>query len=207
MRVIQDLGLDNPTHLELDYSGSSINSLTTTLLQQLYAAGSGLEPSHPVPVHTVHAHVRVYYPSKRSVHASNGGVAAGSHFFLRERHWRSLACPRACVRQLEPLRRGLLSHQKLLFARGRRGDGSCFAWVYIGSANPTSAAWGRLTRHGISINNHECGIVACVPANQLRFADATPLPSIASFDQLLPVPFAYPGQLFSSHEPPWFFPI
>jgi hypothetical protein len=46
------------------------------------------------------------------------------------------------MRDYESMRRGMLSHNKLLFGRGLRKNGKPFAWVYVGSANISESAWG-----------------------------------------------------------------
>lgn len=204
-RTIRDLQIDDPLHLELDYSASSVCSLTWDLLWQLYNAARGLDPVADEAQGALETRVRVYYPSARSVHASEGGVAAGSHFFLKKRNWDSPSFPRACLRQHQPRTLGLLAHEKLVYARGQRANGSCFAWLYVGSANATTAAWGRISRGSVCINNHECGVILPVPAEDLCFETGSAIPSMASFDSLLPLPFVFPGDRFEGQDVPWMF--
>lgn len=170
-------------------------------MRQLYAAACG---QHLTTINTAWAletRFRIYFPSARTVQLSAGGIAGGSFFFLRRREWGAGSFPRACIREQQPLRNGLLSHQKLLYARGRCEDGTSFAWLYIGSANATPAAWGRVTDEVIRINNHECGVLIQVPPLQLCFDSGGVIPSMASFDEILRFPFVFPGRHYSTQLP------
>ena len=124
----------------------------------------------------------------------------------------SAAFPKQCMREYKSTRNGVLSHNKILLARGRKKDNSPFAWAYIGSANLTEAAWGsqKILKSGkegvLSIRNWECGVVVPVPEEKLKeltLADGE-IPPMSVFEGTLEVPFQYPGEKYEGKEP-WFF--
>ncbi|KAI6789139.1 phospholipase D/nuclease [Hortaea werneckii] len=116
----------------------------------------------PLPPSDVRKSLRIYFPTHETVTASSAG-AAGT-ICLNRKYFENLGFPRECFRDYISSRRGLLSHNKILFARGKRkigsggaeGEGSVaaggdadgcrdVAWVYVGSANCSQSAWGNLT--------------------------------------------------------------
>ncbi|KAI7553224.1 phospholipase D/nuclease [Hortaea werneckii] len=126
-------------------------------------------PSPLPPPSDVRKSLRIYFPTHETVTASSAG-AAGT-ICLNRKYFENLGFPRECFRDYISSRRGLLSHNKILFARGKRGIGSedggvrvgddepegsvgaggdgggsrDVAWVYVGSANCSQSAWGNLT--------------------------------------------------------------
>ena len=87
--------------------------------------------------------------------------------------------PRVCFRDYVSTRKGLLSHNKILYARGKRTidtnqASKDIAWVYVGSANMSESAWGKLVYDKkekawkINCRNWECGVLLPVPAEALQ---------------------------------------
>ncbi|KAI6810936.1 phospholipase D/nuclease [Hortaea werneckii] len=213
--AVRHLGLQTD-RLDLDFAASSIGSLNDSQLQNLYTAAKGLDvtsPSSssqpkpdffqnprttgtakpsPSPLPSdVRKNLRVYFPTHETVTSSSAG-AAGT-ICLNRKYFENLGFPRDCFRDYISRRRGLLSHNKLLLARGKRRIGSGdargrvggveggggskdVAWVYVGSANCSQSAWGNLTvdrkaqkekgqGEGWKMNcrNWECGVLLPVP--------------------------------------------
>ncbi|KAI6812915.1 phospholipase D/nuclease [Hortaea werneckii] len=213
--AVRHLGLQTD-RLDLDFAASSIGSLNDSQLQNLYTAAKGLDvtsPSSssqpkpdffqnprttgtakpsPSPLPSdVRKNLRVYFPTHETVTSSSAG-AAGT-ICLNRKYFENLGFPRDCFRDYISRRRGLLSHNKLLLARGKRRIGSGdargrvggveggggskdVAWVYVGSANCSQSAWGNLTVDrkaqkekgqggGWKMNcrNWECGVLLPVP--------------------------------------------
>jgi len=95
------------------------------------------------------------------------------------------------------------------------------AWAYIGSANCSESAWGKLIKDGVSkapklnCRNWECGVV--IPMRSLQpgshdGSDAQIIQPLQSTDQqrslqefegLIPVPMQYPGEEYGTRRP-WF---
>lgn len=88
------------------------------------------------------------------------------------------------------------------------------AWAYIGSANCSESAWGKLVKDRttklpkLNCRNWECGVV--VPAR--RAAATVTTPSNASgeeeldavFGGVVPVPMEWPGEEYQGRKP-WFY--
>jgi Tyrosyl-DNA phosphodiesterase len=177
---------------------------------------------------------RLYFPSRETVASSKGGLGAGGTICFQSRWFDAPTFPRSIMRDCKSQRPGLLMHSKMLFVRPRkslRGSGiegrkECVAWAYLGSANLSESAWGRLVRDRttkqpkLNIRNWECGVVVPVPAQaSTRDMDgegkgkevdrgsngpeAGP-PSIDVFDGVVPVPMLVPGEVYGRKRP-WFY--
>jgi hypothetical protein len=212
-KSICDLGLNNVKHMDLDYAASSLGAINDTLLQRLYLASIGQTYTPTSNVPNVRDHVRIYFPTDDVVQDSVGGPDCGGIISLTRQHYNTATFPRSCLRSYDSTRRGMLSHNKLLFARGRKKDGTPFAWVYVGSANISESAWGsqKLLKSGhlgtLSMRNWECGVLMPVPVEKmekLRLGEAE-VPPMSVFEGTIEVPFQYPGPDYGGKEP-WFRP-
>ncbi|KAI6890358.1 phospholipase D/nuclease [Hortaea werneckii] len=179
---VRHLGLQTD-RLELDFAASSIGSLNDSQLQNLYSAAKGLDATSPSSLSqprpnpfqnpstdpspspsSIRKNFRIYFPTHETVTSSTAG-AAGT-ICLNRKYFENLGFPRECFRDYISSRQGLLSHNKILLARGKRkidsagdgrglgggdggsggvGKGRDVAWVYVGSANCSQSAWGNLT--------------------------------------------------------------
>ncbi|KAL1592700.1 hypothetical protein SLS60_011116 [Paraconiothyrium brasiliense] len=207
---IRKLDLHNVDRLELDYASSSLGSLKEDFLQRIYLAASGLHPlADRVPKGWAD-HIRVYFPTHDTVVNSTGGVDCGGIITLNSKSYNSAAFARKCLRTHTSTRTGLLSHNKILLARGRKKDGTPFAWAYIGSANATESAWGsqNILKSGkesaLKINNWECGVVVPVPIEKLQGLVSGEIPPMSVFQGTIEVPFKFPGEGYEGKKP-WFF--
>lgn len=116
--------------------------------------------------------------------------------------------------------------RKPLRGNGNGGRGECVAWAYLGSANLSESAWGRLVRDRITkqpklnIRNWECGVVVPVlrtaPSHDAEAegkgkevdggpdeAEAGP-PGMDVFGGVIPVPMVVPGEEYGRKRP-WFY--
>ncbi|KAI7224927.1 phospholipase D/nuclease [Hortaea werneckii] len=178
---VRHLGLQTDC-LELDFAASSIGSLNDAQLQNLYSAAKGLDATSPSSLSQprpnpfqnpstnpslsssfLRKNFRIYFPTHETVTSSSAG-AAGT-ICLNRKYFENLGFPRESFRDYISRRQGLLSHNKILLARGKRktdsagegrgpgggdgfgggGTGRDVAWVYVGSANCSQSAWGNLT--------------------------------------------------------------
>jgi hypothetical protein len=210
-KALRKLKLDSVEKLELDYATSSLGALNPEFLTQLYMSASGRSLSDKVASDFL-SHIRVYYPTADTVKNSTGGPDCGGIITLSRAHYNAVTFPKQCLRDYKSTRPGVLSHSKMLLARGVRKDGSPFAWAYVGSANLTESAWGRqkILKTGkpgsLSIRNWECGVVVPVPEEKwkgLQLA-AGEVPDMAVFEGTVEVPFQYPGEEYAGKRP-WFF--
>jgi hypothetical protein len=121
-----------------------------------------------------HPKVRVHFPSARTVQRSRGGPDAAGTITANTEHYARPAFPRAALRDHASTRAGLLSHGKVLLAHSESsssGGGKVTAWAYVGSANLSASAWGRVVADRAAggapklvLANWECGVLVPVPA-------------------------------------------
>tara|TARA_R110002003_G_scaffold61_2_gene5520 strand:- start:27813 stop:28490 length:678 start_codon:yes stop_codon:yes gene_type:complete len=211
-QAVRNLQLGDVEDLQLDYAASSLGAINDNLLQRIYLAACGEPLTSSTASSNVRNHVRIYFPTDETVQKSIGGPDCGGIISLTRQYYNAAGFPRDCLRNYDSTRRGMLSHNKLLFARGIKKNGTPFAWVYIGSANISESAWGgqRVLKSGqmgsLSIRNWECGVV--VPVPHAKMADAKvckgEVPPMSVFEGTIEVPFVHPGQAYG-REQPWFF--
>lgn len=196
--------------LELDYASSSIGGLKEEFLEKLYLAASGLHPLNNNARRGWSNHFRVYFPTNDTVINSTGGIDCGGVITLNSRSYNAPTFARKCLRTHVSTRTGLLSHSKLLLARGLRKNGKPFAWAYVGSANVTESAWGSQSilksgkESALKMNNWECGVIVPVPTEKLQSVAEGEIPRMSVFEGTVEVPFQCPGQNFGDKKP-WFF--
>ncbi|GAB1730215.1 hypothetical protein NU195Hw_g3597t1 [Hortaea werneckii] len=186
--VASSIGSLNDSQLQNLYASAKGQDVTSPSLPPPSSSTSSLKPKpdffqtsrttatakpspFPIPPSDLRKSFRIYFPTHETVTASSAG-AAGT-ICLNRKYFENLAFPRECFRDYISSRPGLLSHNKLLYARGKREIGSgdagggggagddegegnvgaggegvgCrdVAWVYVGSANCSQSAWGNLT--------------------------------------------------------------
>ncbi|KAI9746599.1 MAG: hypothetical protein M1818_000312 [Claussenomyces sp. TS43310] len=120
--------------------------------------------------------VRIYFPSRETVVKSKGGIKAAGTICFQPQWYAAASFPRSLMRDCESVRKGMLMHNKLLFARPQQSYAvhveehkpTTRAWTYIGSANLSESAWGRLVKDKatqapkLNCRNWECGVVVHV---------------------------------------------
>lgn len=211
-QAVRDLKLDDVKHIELDYAASSLGAVNDTLLQRLHLAARGESFDNNTKIQDVRERTRIYFPSNDTVKKSFGGPDCGGIISLTRKYYNAPTFPRECLRDYDSTRRGMLSHNKLLFARGCHNDGRPFAWVYVGSANVSESAWGgqKVLKSGqlgsLNIRNWECGIVMPVPPAAFGTSrlDGVEAPPMSVFEDTVEIPFRHPGARLDNKEP-WFF--
>ncbi|KAL7788167.1 phospholipase D/nuclease [Trichoderma afarasin] len=229
------LGLANPEPVEIDLVCASLGSINRGLVEAIYNAcrgddgiddynnsGGASSRSRPArkPAETTSSkelkdRFRIYFPTDQTVARSRGGRNAGGTICVQARWWRSPNFPRELVRDVITRDR-LLIHSKVIFVR-RVGDGQATrqppGWAYVGSANLSESAWGRLSRDkstgGIKMNcrNWECGVIIPVPESKAKTVDKTRASAdMAMFAGTVPVPMQVPGPAYASNDQPWLYP-
>jgi hypothetical protein len=212
-QAIRELQHDNVEHIELDYAASSLGAINDNLLSRIYLAACGKPfTTTNAVVPKVRDHVRIYFPTNETVDKSEGGPDCAGIISLTRQYYNAYTFPKECLRDYDSTRRGMLSHNKLLFARGRKTDGTPIAWVYVGSANISESAWGgqKVLKSGkmgsLNIRNWECGVVMPVPDDKLQQLklDKGEVPPMSVFEGTIEVPFHFPGKKYDGRQP-WFF--
>ncbi|SMR47142.1 unnamed protein product [Zymoseptoria tritici ST99CH_3D1] len=187
--------------LEIDFAASSIGRLNDNYLRDFHSAAKGInliaqaaeakskaastffdrkKASTVAKPDNVREKVRIYFPTASTVRASTAG-AAGTLCIARN-YFQGSTFPRACFRDYKSTRTGLLSHNKILLARGKRaiadaqaGETEDVAWAYVGSSNMSPSAWGTLPKNRkvntITCRNWECGVL--LPVSRERVLEAS----------------------------------
>lgn len=181
--------LSSTSDLRIDYVASSIGSLNDAFLTIIHNAARGEAATatpkslsgpalKPFQDTSSNAHIRdlflIYYPLHSTVTSSKAG-SAGT-ICLKSDWWRGAPFPRECFRDYRSKRSGVLSHNKILYARGINDKGQQVAWQYVGSANLSESAWGKLSwdkkrkEWKLGCRNWECGVI--IPAMMEEPTDA-----------------------------------
>ncbi|OHE91039.1 ubiquitin interaction domain-containing protein, partial [Colletotrichum orchidophilum] len=192
---VRSLGLATDNAVDVDYVTSSLGSLNHGFLTTIYyacqgdsgmkeyearqskttknkAAKTGLAGSRPAdidkePLQLQH-HFRIYFPTEKTVSSSWGGRSSAGTICVQEKWWNSSTFPRELLRDCQGARNGLLLHSKAIYVRERAHDG--VVWAYVGSANLSESAWGRLVKDResgtakLTCRNWECGVLVAVKA-------------------------------------------
>ncbi|KAK6834795.1 hypothetical protein PG987_009489 [Apiospora arundinis] len=219
-RAVSALGLKTPSLIDIDLVISSLGSVNHELLCALYYAAQGddgqkvlrertskaktknVGAKHELTSATLEDHFRIYFPSHDTVAHSRGGPGSAGTICAQSKWWDSDTFPRNLIYDYHNVRNGLLLHSKIMLVRRQDPNGGPAAWGYVGSANLSESAWGRLTsdkktgKPKLSCRNWECGVVipaaeqgvGSVPANQTSpfdlsvFLGSIPVPIVASGD-------------------------
>ena len=173
-----ECSLSSTSNLHIDYVASSIGSLNDAFLTIIHNAArgenatatpkslSGPAPKpfqNTTPITNIRDLFRIYYPLHSTVTSSKAG-SAGT-ICLKSDWWRGPHFPRECFRNYRSKRPGVLSHNKILYARGINDKGQQIAWQYMGSANLSESAWGKLSwdkkrkEWKLGCRNWECGVI------------------------------------------------
>jgi hypothetical protein len=226
------------TDLDIDFAASSMGSLKDEFLKNVHAAAKGenmveraesanakakssffqakkAEPND----HSIRDKVRLYFPTHDTVTSSTAG-GAGT-ICLNRKWFEDMTFPRRCFRDYISTRPGLLSHNKVLYARGLRkpdaedGEdapaGEKIAWAYVGSANMSESAWGKLVydrkekKWKLNCKNWECGVLLPVSTDGVATeAGKEGVVDMEAFKDVVEPPFMYPGVEYEDREP-WYF--
>ncbi|MCJ1400406.1 hypothetical protein MMC11_003611 [Xylographa trunciseda] len=237
-RAVQHLGLGTAQPLRLDFIASSVGAVNIDFLSMLYLAAQGndglREYNWRITAFTIAARkrdhswrdelieniensFRLYFPSRDTVVRSRGGVGCGGPICLQSKWYDSSTILQHILRDCKSTRKGLLMHNKLLYVRPQphRGleasSGECSAWAYIGSANCSESAWGKLVQDKgtkapkLNCRNWECGVIVPVRAPQQAVNGDSPIESgLGVFKGIIPIPMTYPGEVMKDRQP-WYY--
>lgn len=232
-RSIRKLDLTTSNDLEIDFAASSIGQLNEKYLQDVHSSACGQDliaqaasakskasadffskGAKKPSATNVKDRLRVYFPTKETVQASIAG-AAGT-ICLQRSYFEAKTFPRDVFRDYKSTRSGLLSHNKILCARGK-GVG----WLYVGSSNMSKSAWGELpaarNEKKITCRNWECGVLLPVAREKVKQEvegedsetedsdeEQAEMVGMNAFNGIIDLPFHYPGDVYNGREP-WYF--
>ncbi|KAK7895065.1 hypothetical protein LTR67_005804 [Exophiala xenobiotica] len=178
---------------------------------------------------------RIYYPSDQTVRQSKGGPRNAGTICFSNKWWAQGTFPRSNMRDCVSSREGMLMHNKLLYVRPACASASAStaasgldandassshrSWVYVGSANLSESAWGKLVqdkstkRPKLNCRNWECGVVIPVATtttdvevvdNKGKHASGVTRTDLAVFEKIVPIPMKFPGEsLVEKGRKPW----
>jgi hypothetical protein len=236
-QAVRQTNQSTTTDLEIDFAASSMGSLKDEFLRNVHAAASGRNMLERAEVataqakssffqakkptsddHSIRDKVRLYFPTHETAISSKSG---GTGTICINRKWfEDMTFPRRCFRDYISTRPGLLSHNKILYARGvRKTDEDDdqpevtqkVAWAYVGSANMSESAWGKLVydrkekKWKLNCKNWECGVL--LPASTegaSTEAGKNGVVNMEVFKDVVEPPFMYPGIEYEDREP-WYF--
>ncbi|CRL21813.1 Ubiquitin interacting motif [Penicillium camemberti] len=244
-RAIKTLGLETTAPINVDYVASSLGNLNTPFLRSIYLACKGdnalldyelrtankkKEPRTEVEAYNQECldHFRVYFPSDKTasdVH-SNAKNAIGTICF-NPAWWSGANFPRNTLRDCVS-ERGVLMHNKLAFVHPSTpiempDNKECRGWAYVGSANLSESAWGRIVKDPktkqlkMNCRNWECGVIVPIISEKETekkdkgpethgTAPSAPLP-VEVFNDTVPIPMRVPAVPLSETRRPFFFGI
>ncbi|KAF2759129.1 phospholipase D/nuclease [Pseudovirgaria hyperparasitica] len=212
---IKRLSLQSSEKLTLDYASASLGSLDDQILECLYRSAMGQDitskSSSSISSEHLRSKIRILFPSEGTVKSIKDGPESAGIITLQKQYWNSGKFPKACMREYKSIRNGLLSHNKLILARGER-EGKAIAWAYLGSANFSESAWGKLVRDRatkipkLNCRNWECGVVVPMSESALESIDKEADATVSSkvFETVFRLPFEHPGETYEGKSP-WFF--
>jgi hypothetical protein len=219
--------------LDIDFAASSMGSLKDEFLKNVHAAASGVNTIERAEAatfkakstffqaktptaddHSIRDRIRLYFPTHETVTSSTAG---GAGTICLSRKWfEDMSFPRRCFRDYISTRPGMLSHNKILYARGLQrteaeSDVKKIAWAYVGSANMSESAWGKLIydrkekKWKINCKNWECGVLLPVSTDGAKTeAGDDGIVDMEVFKDVVEPPFMYPGLEYEDREP-WYF--
>ncbi|KAM3523849.1 hypothetical protein MY4038_008002 [Beauveria bassiana] len=222
--TVRGLGLATDTPIEVDLACASLGSINYDLINAVYNACQGddgmqeynarvgrkLKDKGTRPTGRLRDQFRIYFPTDRTVSESKGGRQSAGTICVQAKWWRAPSFPKELVRDCVNNRDGLLMHSKIILVRRPAaaeliGQTPATGWAYIGSANLSESAWGRVVKDRstgsakMSCRNWECGVVVPVHGNPGNGCDIT------IFSGVVPVPMMVPGRPYKDSDEPWFF--
>ncbi|KAL5339681.1 tyrosyl-DNA phosphodiesterase-domain-containing protein [Aspergillus crustosus] len=116
---------------------------------------------------------RAYFPSQDTVLGSKGGPNSAGTICFQKKWFENGKFPRGLLRDCASVREGLVMHNKILYVQpddpiSLSDNSECLGWAYVGSANLSESAWGRLVfdrstkEPKLNCRNWECGVVVPV---------------------------------------------
>ncbi|KAI2639529.1 phospholipase D/nuclease [Hypomontagnella submonticulosa] len=226
-RAVKSLGVDIIGNIEVDFIASSLGSLNTDLLLAIYYAAQGDDGMKEYGMRTAKGKnkgstqtkldlgdkFRIYFPSRDSVMQSRGGKDAAGTICTQSKWWDSATFPRELIRDCKSIRPGLLTHSKIMLVRHSQPGKSIPAFAYVGSANLSESAWGRLTKERgtgnpkLTCRNWECGVIIPIMHQASSENGSQSSPGLSDFNDTIPVPIKVPGDAYGTTKSkrPWLF--
>ncbi|EEA18915.1 conserved hypothetical protein [Talaromyces marneffei ATCC 18224] len=253
-KAVTSLGLKTREPINIDFVTSSIGSLTDEFMRSIYLSAQGKQTLYSI-IRTIILNVscrlggdgstnaqrttssewksrfRVYYPSEQTVSQSKGSRRSAGTICFQEKWFTGPKFPRNTLHDCISRREGLLMHNKMMFVRPEKpinlpGGSNCAGWAYVGSANLSESAWGKVVHDRVrkepklNCRNWECGVL--VPITELPPAAGSDGEEqnkdsakkedksgaegdiVEIFGSTVPVPMRVPAPSLGSELKPWY---
>ncbi|KAL3458664.1 tyrosyl-DNA phosphodiesterase-domain-containing protein [Aspergillus heterothallicus] len=259
-RSLGTLGLKTDISINLDYVTSSLGSLVPDFMKCLYLAAQGdsglielalrtsksLPTKHPNdPRRLISAttadewkdRMRIYFPSQETVLRSKGGPNSAGTICFQSKWFGNGKFPVHGLRDCQSVRDGMVMHNKIIYVQPDEPiplseTTECPGWAYVGSANLSESAWGRLVQDRstkqpkLNCRNWECGVIVPVVRSNsatdsgtenndfrdARLGGVKRMNKVEENEHLLdvftgtvPVPMRVPGPRYEGPREPWYF--
>ncbi|KAH8821585.1 tyrosyl-DNA phosphodiesterase domain protein [Xylogone sp. PMI_703] len=240
--ALRTLRLHRDDPLLVDYVAASIGNLNNGFLQSIYLAAKGddgmteykwrnpgisgkrgnssVSAAQKKTLEEIENSFRIYFPTRETVTQSKGGSGAGGTICFQSKWYDATTFPRSLMRDCKSKRPGLLMHNKMMFVRpqtpvsteGNESPQPYAGWAYIGSANLSEGAWGRIVKDRatkepkLNCRNWECGVIIPIPSTStfenktVGYTDN----GMEIFNTQVPVPMILPGEPYGKRRP-WFY--
>ncbi|RKF62697.1 putative tyrosyl-dna phosphodiesterase domain protein [Erysiphe neolycopersici] len=220
--AVKRLGLESQDPILIDFVTASLGNISPSFIENLYTAAQGslkLPPNKTQAKSTIDDEIRlrkcvndfcrVYFPTRETVENSLGGLGAGGTICFQSQWWTSNQFLQHIIRDCKSRREGMLMHSKMWFVRPSKPH-SRLSWAYVGSANLSESAWGRLStdlrtkQPKIHCANWECGVIFPVKPIVAEVQYEIESKGIGESEGSIPVPMVVPGTTYEG-KTPWFF--
>ena len=164
----------------------------------------------------------IYFPTHATVAASAAGTRGAGTICLSSKYYDSDTFPRSSLRDCKSTREGMVMHSKIMYVRHPAEGESNKDYAYIGSANLSESAWGKvvmdrkLKKEKLNCRNWECGVVVPVKRrngemaqpheekdNEVKATKEEVKGLVEVFKDVVPVPMEWPGKEYGGRKP-WF---
>ncbi|KAI8082631.1 tyrosyl-DNA phosphodiesterase-domain-containing protein [Gilbertella persicaria] len=204
--VVQEITgpITNPKSLpKIEMQTSSLGSLSVLYLNELYRSFCGITAydkgkqvafgkKNELPP------IDIIFPSQDTVESSKLGLPGAGTICLSESTWKKTTFPKQVMCDSISQRQGTLMHSKYIIATLPQTTSNIKGWVYCGSHNATTSAWGKFTvsrdskQPKMNISNWELGVV-------LPLTEGTNIPA----PYLRPAPRYQPSQKAWTQQSEW----
>ncbi|CAO3610965.1 unnamed protein product [Cunninghamella echinulata] len=202
--IIKDIGAADPSKPpKVEMQTSSLGALNIGYLNELYSSFCGIDPyadgKKPiVKKKQTFPPIDIIYPTYDTILSSKLGPPGAGTICLNTSTWKKTTFPKQIMCDAISLRPGTLMHSKYIIATlqnnddNKKSENQLLGWIYCGSHNATTAAWGKLTlsreskKPKMNISNWELGVV---------------LPITSESDY--PAPYLRPAPRYQSSQQAW----
>ncbi|BGP45300.1 hypothetical protein JCM10450v2_001118 [Rhodotorula kratochvilovae] len=188
--AVQSFGFAPGGKWEIEATGSSIGRYSPAWLSQMLGACAGIHPKsyfrsgknnnvpreYPTPPagQPVRLPIKIIFPTETEITGSFGSAPGGGTLFCPVKTWDLPSFPQHLFHKGQSKRARVAAHTKIILALHKFPANAPVpakheGWMYLGSHNFTSAAWGKLENGSngptLAITNYELGVMLPIRAD------------------------------------------